>query len=85
MRFEGLPPGSSTQDMPPDTIFTVTEIYPTHVVLDGNHPLAGMALRLHLKVLDVRPASVEEVERGSVGDAMVRLGPQPPPSGTPLH
>lgn len=85
MRFEGLPPGSSTQDMPPGTIFTVTEIYPTHVVLDGNHPLAGMALRLHLKVLDVRPASVEEVERGSVGDAMVRLGPQPPPSGTPLH
>ena len=45
MQFEGLPEGSVTPDMPPDTLYTVTEIYPTHVVLDGNHPLAGMADR----------------------------------------
>ena len=31
--------------MPADVLYTVTEIYPSHVVLDGNHPLAGMALR----------------------------------------
>jgi FKBP-type peptidyl-prolyl cis-trans isomerase SlyD len=67
MRFEGLPAGAATADMPPDAIYTVTEVYPSHVVLDGNHPLAGMALRLHLKVLDVRAASDEEVEAGSVG------------------
>ena len=29
-----------------DAIYTVTEVYPDHVVLDGNHPLAGIALRL---------------------------------------
>ena len=37
-------------------IYTVTEVYPDHVVLDGNHPLAGIALRLHLKVRDDREA-----------------------------
>jgi FKBP-type peptidyl-prolyl cis-trans isomerase SlyD len=53
--------------MPTDAIYTVTEVYPSHVVLDGNHPLAGLALRLHLTVRDVREASNEEVEAGSVG------------------
>ena len=57
MQFEGLPEGSATPGMPADAIYTVTEVYPTHVVLDGNHPLAGMALRLHLKVRDVREAT----------------------------
>ncbi len=67
MRFEGLPEGHATPEMPADAIYTVTEVYPSHVVLDGNHPLAGMALRLHLKVIDVREATEEEVEAGSVG------------------
>jgi FKBP-type peptidyl-prolyl cis-trans isomerase SlyD len=67
MRLEGLPDGAATPDMPGDAIYTVTEVYPTHVVLDGNHPLAGMALRLHLRVRDVRAASSDEVEAGSVG------------------
>jgi FKBP-type peptidyl-prolyl cis-trans isomerase SlyD len=67
MRFEGLPAGAATPDMPPDAIYTVTEVYPSHVVLDANHPLAGMALRLHLTVRDVREASDDEIEAGSVG------------------
>jgi FKBP-type peptidyl-prolyl cis-trans isomerase SlyD len=41
--------GRVTPDMPADAIYTVTEIYPEHVVLDGNHPLAGMALRLRCR------------------------------------
>ncbi len=73
LAFEGLPPGSRTPDMPADAIYVVTEVYPSHVVLDGNHPLAGLALRLHLKVLDVRPATADEVEAGSVGDAPMAL------------
>jgi FKBP-type peptidyl-prolyl cis-trans isomerase SlyD len=78
LAFEGLPKGSRTPDMPADAIYVVTEVYPSHVVLDGNHPLAGMALRLHLKVLDVRPATADEVEAGSVGDApMVLAAPAP--------
>jgi FKBP-type peptidyl-prolyl cis-trans isomerase SlyD len=66
MTFEGLPPGTSAQ-APRDVFYTVTEIYPDHVVVDGNHPLAGIALRLLLKVEQVREASEEEIGRGSTG------------------
>ncbi|MFN7726797.1 MAG: peptidylprolyl isomerase [Rubrivivax sp.] len=68
MTFEGLPTGHATPDMPGDVIYVVTDIFPTHVVLDGNHPLAGKALRLIIQVKDVREASDEEVEARSVGN-----------------
>ena len=67
MTFEGLPPGSVTPGMPGDVIYIVTDVFPSHVVLDGNHPLAGMALRLTMKVQDVRAASSDELEARSVG------------------
>lgn len=66
MQFEGLPEGATTPDMPADRIYAVTEVYPEHVVLDGNHPLAGLALRLNLHVHDVREATDEEIEARSV-------------------
>ena len=66
MAFEGLPPGCSA-DAPRDRLYFVSEIYPEHVVLDGNHPLAGMALRLQLTLHDVRDPTVDEVGRGSTG------------------
>jgi FKBP-type peptidyl-prolyl cis-trans isomerase SlyD len=69
MQFEGLPEGAATPNMPADAIYTVTEVYEEHVVLDGNHPLAGVALRLHITVRDVREASEEEIEQGSVNDS----------------
>ena len=71
--FEGLPPGSTSQGAPADVIYTVTEIYPDHVVLDGNHPLAGIALRLNLKVEDVREATEEEFEAGTLGMGFFRV------------
>ena len=83
MAFEGLPPGATTPGMPADAIYTVTEVYPEHVVLDGNHPLAGMALRLHLKVRAVREATAAEVEAGSVGEADIGVLLGAP--RTPLH
>ena len=67
MAFEGLPAGAVTPGMPAELVYLVTEIYPSHVVLDGNHPLAGMALRLTIKVVDVRAASEAEISAGSVG------------------
>ncbi len=67
MQFEGPPPGAATEDLAEDAIYTVTEVYPDHVVLDGNHALAGIALRLALVVRDVREASEAEIEAGSVG------------------
>jgi len=73
MQFESLPDGCKTDGLPLDTIYTVTEIYPTHVVLDGNHPLAGIALRLDLTVRDVRAASQDEIEQRSVGDSSIMV------------
>ena len=73
MAFEGLPEGAATPDMPADAIYVVTEIYPSHVVLDGNHPLAGLALRLQMKVCDVRAASEEEIGARSVGSGPASL------------
>src|SRR6476469_3876837 len=37
MTFEGLPEGSNAE-APRDVLYTVTEIYPEHVVVDGHHP-----------------------------------------------
>ena len=68
MQFEGLPEGAQSTGMPDNVIYTLTELYPEHVVLDGNHPLAGMALQLQLKVVAVRAATEEELERRSVSD-----------------
>ena len=76
MTFDGaaMPAGASGQ-LPPDQIYTVTEIYPEHVVLDGNHPLAGIAIRLAIKVQDVREATEQEVGQGSLGTGFFRLEP----------
>jgi FKBP-type peptidyl-prolyl cis-trans isomerase SlyD len=84
MQFDGMPPGAKTPGMPADAIYTVTEVYPTHVVLDGNHPLAGIALRLDLKVRDVREATEEEIEAGSVGQPVFSVM-NTAPSGSQLH
>ena len=76
MTFDGgtLPVGASP-NTPKDKIYTVTEIYPEHVVLDGNHPLAGIALRLSLKVDAVREASNTEISQGTLGTGFFRLEP----------
>ena len=73
MTFEQLPPGAKA-DADEGTLYTVTDIYPDHVVIDGNHPLAGIAIRLQLKVEDVREASEDEIGRGSAGSGFFKLG-----------
>lgn len=47
-------------------VVTVMEIHDEHVVVDGNHPLAGVDLNFDVKIVDVREASDEEVEHGHV-------------------
>ena len=47
-----------------DSVYTVTDVAAGKVVLDGNHPLAGMALRFSIVILTVRAASQEEISRG---------------------
>jgi len=49
-------------------IYTVTDIAGDQVVLDGNHPLAGMALNFACTVVAVRDATGGEIERGYADD-----------------
>lgn len=49
-----------------EVIWRVTGIADGKAVLDGNHELAGQRLRFDCTVLDVRPASEEEIAHGHV-------------------
>lgn len=64
MQFEGTPDTEEEGDQ--SLIFTVTDIADDKVVLDGNHPLAGIALRFSLNVAQVRAATQEEIAHGHV-------------------
>jgi FKBP-type peptidyl-prolyl cis-trans isomerase SlyD len=66
MQFEGTPEENEDGDL---LIFTVTDIVEDKVILDGNHPLAGIALRFTLHVTDVRAATEEEIAHGHVHGA----------------
>jgi FKBP-type peptidyl-prolyl cis-trans isomerase SlyD len=59
--------GSNDQGQP--QVFNVVKIKGQVVMLDGNHPLAGKVLKLSLKVLDIRPASAEEIAHQHVHGA----------------
>ena len=85
MSFEGsaLPAGVS-ENIPKDAMYTVSEIYPEHLVLDGNHPLAGIAIRLDILVRSVREATEEEIGRGTAGTAFFKVQPLSPGNDT-LH
>lgn len=47
-------------------VFTVKEVTEKHVLLDGNHPLAGVTLNFNVEVTDVREATAEELSHGHV-------------------
>ena len=70
MQFEGTPDDDEDGE---SLIFTVTEIAEDKVVLDGNHPLAGIALRFALHVTEVRDATAEEIAHGHVHGAGAHL------------
>ena len=85
MSFDGsaLPEGINPE-VPRNGLYIVSEIYPEHVVLDGNHPLAGMALRLKLGVAGVREATEEEIGRGTTGTSFFNISSSAP-DGDYLH
>ena len=74
MTIEGtsLPEGCNPE-APRDALYLVSEIYPEHLVLDGNHPLSGIALRLSLKVEAIREATEQEIGRGSAGTGFFKV------------
>jgi FKBP-type peptidyl-prolyl cis-trans isomerase SlyD len=62
MRFEGVPGDREDEAL----IYTITDITPESVVVDGNHPLAGERLWFKCKVHEVRSATKEELQHGHV-------------------
>lgn len=62
MQFER----ASDDDEEDGMLYTITDIAEGKVVVDGNHPLAGIALVFSCTVSDVRAATAEEVEHGHV-------------------
>jgi FKBP-type peptidyl-prolyl cis-trans isomerase SlyD len=48
-----------------DVALTVLEVEDDTVVVDANHPLAGMTLRYHVKVREVRLATEEEIKHAA--------------------
>ena len=59
---EGVTVGMQIEEA--SRLYTVTDIAGGSVVLDANHPLAGMALRFSVVILTVRSATREEMQRG---------------------
>ena len=60
MQFQAQGPGGE------ELMVTVAEIKDDAIVVDGNHPLAGMELNFDVKIIEVRDASAEELEHGHV-------------------
>jgi FKBP-type peptidyl-prolyl cis-trans isomerase SlyD len=58
-------------------VWTVMDIAEGKVVLDGNHPFAGMALRYHLIVQEVRPATEDEKVNGAAAQSLFTIADSP--------
>lgn len=65
MQFERASEDEDTDGM----LYTITDIAEGKVVVDGNHPLAGVALIFSCTVNGVRAASAEEIAHGHVHGA----------------
>jgi FKBP-type peptidyl-prolyl cis-trans isomerase SlyD len=69
--FQGVDeilPGMQFQAQSPDgmQLVTVIDVDGDEVILDGNHPMAGMTLNFEVEVTEVRDATAEELEHGHV-------------------
>jgi FKBP-type peptidyl-prolyl cis-trans isomerase SlyD len=60
MRFEGVPGDREDEAL----IYTVTDVTPDSVGVDGNHPLAGERLWFRCAVKEVRAATPDEISHG---------------------
>jgi FKBP-type peptidyl-prolyl cis-trans isomerase SlyD len=63
MQFEGGAEGEDDEDY---ILYTVTDVADDKVIVDGNHPLAGMTLNFKCTVTEVRQATQEELTHGHV-------------------
>ncbi len=86
MQFEGLPEGCQPHEE--GQFFTVTDVTDEVVVLDGNHPLAGIAVRFDLTLVSVRDATADELENGLPDEAhaqALRVLDKPHATDSHLH
>lgn len=60
MMFEAQAPDGSMQRV------EVKDVTNDTVVIDANHPLAGLVLNFQVEILDVREANAEEIEQGYI-------------------
>ena len=58
-----------SEDGEEEVLYRVTDVADGKVVVDGNHPLAGVALVFDVTVAEVRAATTEEVTHGHVHGA----------------
>lgn len=63
MRFQLDTPDGET------LVFQLTELNGDHVTIDGNHPLAGVALNFEIQIVDIRDASQDEITHGHMHSA----------------
>ena len=56
MHFEG-----GAEDSDDVIVYKVTDVTDDSVIVDGNHPFAGMILNFSCTITDVRPATPEEI------------------------
>ena len=61
MQFE-----RATEEGDDGELYTITDIADDKVVVDGNHPLAGVALVFTCTIAEVRAATAEEIGHGHV-------------------
>lgn len=47
-------------------IVSIVDIDGDDITIDGNHPLAGMPLTFDVEIVDIRPATNEELDHGHV-------------------
>lgn len=61
-------PGMQFQAESPEGIqlVTVVDVDGDEVILDGNHPMAGLTLNFDVEITDVRDATHEELQHGHV-------------------
>lgn len=66
-KFGGQTVEEGMQFQTPDhRVWSVMEVKDGTVVLNGNHPLAGVTLHFSVEITDVREATAEELEHGHV-------------------
>ena len=66
---QDIEPGMPFHAQSPDgvpLVVTIAKVEEESIVVDGNHPLAGVQLNFEVRVMDVREATSEEIDHGHV-------------------